>query len=55
MHIHKHTHNLGSLPEADLIRDLKRELFYALLAAEATQTKQYHNVLMNESGKTDAQ
>lgn len=45
----------GSLPEADLIRDLKRKLFSALLTAGATKTKQYHNVLMNQSGEADAQ
>ena len=53
--LYTHTFIKGSLPEADLIRDLKRKLFYALLAAGATQTKQYHNVLMNQSREADAQ
>lgn len=30
-------------------------MFYALLTAGAAQTKQYHNVLMNESKKADVQ
>lgn len=39
----------------DLISDLKQKLFYDLLTAGATQTKQYHNVLMNQSREADAQ